>query len=228
MYPTTLPVEDELRFPLDPYGARYQINRCARCELLYASPILKEDLVGRLYTEISGVNVAAGEDRNVRRTMDSYYNVLRPHLTHRRRFLDVGCDVGLPQRTDLAVEHVDLQPHLGGDQRTQRACILARVADRSLDRGRAVTVQQIEMRHTGRFRRRVLGKECRRIAVDAQQREPVVVALGIAGEDDILVGRIRKDLSDPSGKSISMFCAGDQLLKGAALNAVQIAERLLK
>ena len=47
------------------------------------------------------------------------------------------------------------------------------------------------------------------------------------GEDDILVGRIRKDLSDPSGKSISLFCAGDQLLKGAALNAVQIAERLL-
>ena len=37
----------------------------------------------------------------------------------------------------------------------------------------------------------------------------------------------RKDLSDPSGKSISMFVAGDQLLKGAALNAVQIAERLL-
>jgi len=47
------------------------------------------------------------------------------------------------------------------------------------------------------------------------------------GQDDILVGRIRKDLSDPSGKSISLFCAGDQLLKGAALNAVQIAERLL-
>ena len=48
------------------------------------------------------------------------------------------------------------------------------------------------------------------------------------GEDDILVGRIRKDLSDASGKSISLFCAGDQLLKGAALNAVQIAERLLR
>ena len=32
------------------------------------------------------------------------------------------------------------------------------------------------------------------------------------------------DLSDPSGKSISMFVAADQLLKGAALNAVQIAE----
>ena len=47
------------------------------------------------------------------------------------------------------------------------------------------------------------------------------------GQDDILVGRIRQDLSDPSGRSIAVFVAGDQLLKGAALNAVQIAEKLL-
>ncbi len=47
-----------------------------------------------------------------------------------------------------------------------------------------------------------------------------------SGQDDVLAGRIRKDLSDPSGKSISMFVAADQLLKGAALNAVQIAELL--
>jgi len=45
---------------------------------------------------------------------------------------------------------------------------------------------------------------------------------------DILVGRIRRDLSDPSGRSLSLFSAGDQLLKGAALNAVQIAEELLQ
>ena len=45
-----------------------------------------------------------------------------------------------------------------------------------------------------------------------------------SGQDAILVGRVRQDLSDPSGKSIAMFVAGDQLLKGAALNAVQIAE----
>jgi aspartate-semialdehyde dehydrogenase len=49
-----------------------------------------------------------------------------------------------------------------------------------------------------------------------------------SGQDDILVGRIRQDLSDPTGHSISMFVAGDQLLKGAALNAVQIAELLLR
>ena len=48
-----------------------------------------------------------------------------------------------------------------------------------------------------------------------------------SGQDDILVGRIRRDLSDPTGHSIALFVSGDQLLKGAALNAVQIAERLL-
>jgi aspartate-semialdehyde dehydrogenase len=47
-----------------------------------------------------------------------------------------------------------------------------------------------------------------------------------SGQDDVLVGRIRQDLSDPSGHSVSMFVSADQLLKGAALNAIQIAELL--
>jgi aspartate-semialdehyde dehydrogenase len=47
-----------------------------------------------------------------------------------------------------------------------------------------------------------------------------------SGQGDVLAGRIRRDLSDSSGKSISMFVAADQLLKGAALNAIQIAELL--
>ena len=48
-----------------------------------------------------------------------------------------------------------------------------------------------------------------------------------SGVDEVLVGRIRRDVSDPSGCSLALFVAGDQLLKGAALNAVQIAERLV-
>jgi len=48
-----------------------------------------------------------------------------------------------------------------------------------------------------------------------------------SGQDDILAGRIRQDVSDPSGHSVALFVAGDQLRKGAALNAVQIAEKLL-
>jgi aspartate-semialdehyde dehydrogenase len=48
-----------------------------------------------------------------------------------------------------------------------------------------------------------------------------------SGQDDVLVGRIRRDVSDPSGCSLALFVAGDQLLKGAALNAVQVAEKLV-
>ena len=44
--------------------------------------------------------------------------------------------------------------------------------------------------------------------------------------DDVLVGRIRHDISQPDGRGIEMFISGDQLRKGAALNAVQIAELL--
>jgi len=51
--------------------------------------------------------------------------------------------------------------------------------------------------------------------------------LEASGQGDVLVGRIRRDPSDPSGCSLALFVAGDQLLKGAALNAVQVAERLV-
>ena len=51
--------------------------------------------------------------------------------------------------------------------------------------------------------------------------------LDASGEDDVLVGRIRQDLGQEGGVGIEMFVAGDQLRKGAALNAVQIAELLL-
>jgi aspartate-semialdehyde dehydrogenase len=46
-------------------------------------------------------------------------------------------------------------------------------------------------------------------------------------QGDVLAGRIRRDLGDPSGRSVAFLLAGDQLLKGAALNAVQIAEAVL-
>ena len=63
--------------------------------------------------------------------------------------------------------------------------------------------------------------------VDDVERNYFPMPKDASGQDPILVGRIRKDLSDPSGHSVAMFVAGDQLLKGAALNAVQIAELLL-
>jgi aspartate-semialdehyde dehydrogenase len=62
--------------------------------------------------------------------------------------------------------------------------------------------------------------------VDDRERNYFPMPRDASGQDAILVGRIRQDLSDPSGRSIALFVAGDQLLKGAALNAVQIAELL--
>lgn len=45
-----------------------------------------------------------------------------------------------------------------------------------------------------------------------------------SGRDNVLVGRIRQDLSRDDGRGLDLFLSGDQILKGAALNAVQVAE----
>ena len=58
----------------------------------------------------------------------------------------------------------------------------------------------------------------------AQHRYPMPIA--VEGQDDCYVGRIREDLSSPNG--LSFWVVGDQLRKGAATNAVQIAELLLQ
>ena len=62
--------------------------------------------------------------------------------------------------------------------------------------------------------------------VDDRVKNYFPMPIDASGQDDVLVGRIRRDLSDASGHSISIFAAADQLLKGAALNAIQIAELL--
>ena len=51
--------------------------------------------------------------------------------------------------------------------------------------------------------------------------------LQAAGSDPSYVGRIRRDATVPDGRGLSLFVANDNLRKGAALNAIQIAEYLL-
>jgi aspartate-semialdehyde dehydrogenase len=62
--------------------------------------------------------------------------------------------------------------------------------------------------------------------VDDAAKNHFPMPLEASGDLDIHVGRIRRDLSNPNG--LVLFAAGDQLLKGAAWNAVQIAEELAK
>ncbi len=63
--------------------------------------------------------------------------------------------------------------------------------------------------------------------VDDAERNYYPMPSDATGQDDVLVGRIRRDLGDQTGRTLALFVVGDQLLKGAALNAVQIVERLL-
>ena len=64
--------------------------------------------------------------------------------------------------------------------------------------------------------------------VDDRARNLFPMPRDASGRDNVLVGRLREDPSDPTGRSLLLLVAGDQLLKGAALNAVQIAELLMR
>ena len=61
---------------------------------------------------------------------------------------------------------------------------------------------------------------------DEPAKKDYPMPLFIAGKDPVYVGRIRKDISNPNG--LTFWTVSDQIKKGAALNAVQIAEYLVK
>jgi aspartate-semialdehyde dehydrogenase len=63
--------------------------------------------------------------------------------------------------------------------------------------------------------------------VDDRDKNHFPMPLEASGQDLVLVGRIRQDISREDGKGIEMFVSGDQVRKGAATNAVQIAEKLV-
>lgn len=62
--------------------------------------------------------------------------------------------------------------------------------------------------------------------LDVPGEKKYPMPLFVSGEDDVFVGRLRKDVANKNG--ITFWCVGDQIKKGAALNAVQIAEYLIK
>ena len=63
------------------------------------------------------------------------------------------------------------------------------------------------------------------VVVDDPANKAYPMPLISSGKDPVYVGRIRKDLTTQN--SITFWCVADQILKGAALNAVQIAEYLI-
>ena len=64
------------------------------------------------------------------------------------------------------------------------------------------------------------------VLMDEPENKIYPMPLFLSGKDEVFIGRIRKDLTDDCG--LSFWCVSDQIRKGAALNAVQIAEWLIK
>jgi len=63
--------------------------------------------------------------------------------------------------------------------------------------------------------------------IDDRENNRFPMPIDATGKDDVYVGRIRQDESIGDNRGINIWVAGDQLRKGAALNAIQIAEKLL-
>ena len=80
-----------------------------------------------------------------------------------------------------------------------------------------VTVEQV---------REVIAKAPGCKLVDDLKNKQYPMPLETSGQDIVYVGRIRPDLTDDCG--ICLWCCGDQVRKGAATNAIQIAELLIK
>jgi len=74
--------------------------------------------------------------------------------------------------------------------------------------------------------RKILSRAPGVIVEDSPGQEIYPLPIKAAGRDEVFVGRIREDLSSPNG--INMWIVADNLRKGAALNAVQIAELLIE
>ena len=64
------------------------------------------------------------------------------------------------------------------------------------------------------------------VLMDNPEKKEYPMPLFLAGKDPVYVGRIRKDLANENG--LAFWIVGDQIKKGASLNAVQIAEYLIK
>ena len=99
---------------------------------------------------------------------------------------------------------------------------------------RVPVVRSHSISATLRFDKPVTVAQARQILADAPgvklvddlSRKQYPMPLDTSDQDIVFVGRIRPDLTDPNG--ICLWCCGDQVRKGAATNAIQIAELLVK
>jgi aspartate-semialdehyde dehydrogenase len=200
---------------ITPLWPVHQVNRITRLQLV-------------TYQAASGAGAAAMEElrESTRAYLDgrSYANTVLPHpyafnlFSHNTR---VDPESGYNEE-ELKVIQETRKIFGDPDIRVSATCVRVPVL-----RAHAMAITfECERAVTPREVRELLQRAPGVKLVDDPERNYFPMPQDATGHDPILVGRIRQDISDPSGRSISLFVAGDQLLKGAALNAVQIAELL--
>jgi len=103
--------------------------------------------------------------------------------------------------------------------------------DRALEYNAHALAQQVRIESDGRvgFNQALAAYEVLRTApgveiLEDREKNRWPMPLDASGKDPVLVGRIRKDISQPN--TLDFWVVGDQIRKGAALNAIQIAEKL--
>jgi aspartate-semialdehyde dehydrogenase len=172
-----------------------------------------KDAMDELFNQTKGIyaNQSAAETKSLF-TKQIAFNVI-PHIDV---FLDGG---DTKEEWKMVAEtHKILDP----DIRIHANC--ARVAT-FVGHAEYVNIE-CERPITDKAAREILSKAPGIAVVDRRVDEGYVTPAEVAGEDPVYVSRIRKDTSVDNG--ISFWCVADNLRKGAALNAVQIAEVLAK
>ncbi len=141
------------------------------------------------------------------------FNVL-PHID---KFLDNGY-------TKEEMKMVNETRKIMGDESLRLTATTVRVP---VFRGHSESVNiETELKISPNDVRELLAKSPGITVFDAVDKNVYPLPLAVAGKDDVYVGRIRADESVENG--INMWVVSDNLRKGAALNAVQIAEELIK
>lgn len=141
------------------------------------------------------------------------FNVL-PHID---KFLDSGY-------TKEEMKMVNETRKIMGDNSIRITATTVRV---SVFRGHSESVNiETEKKLTANEVRAILSRAPGVVVFDAPHKNVYPFPINVAGKDETYVGRIREDESIEKG--INMWIVADNLRKGAALNAVQIAERLIE
>ena len=183
-------------------------------------------IVAASYQSVTGTGASAGEEllaqsRNVLDGKDASMNVY-PHqiafnvLPHVEEFLENGYTT-----EEMKMQNETRKILHAPDLKVSTTCVRVPVM---VSHAEAINVEFTDPISPGEVREILSTMPGVRV-VDDPQANVYPMPVQSEGEDDVFVGRIRKDISLDNG--IAMWLTCDNLRKGAALNAIQIAEEML-